>query len=148
VYQNILVATDGSEPANLGLREAIDLARRLGGRMRLVHVVNKTPWISPGATPSAIDDLVTQLRSTGESILHEAKSAARAAGVEVDSRLIEAVGERAGEIVVAEASDWPAQLIVCGTHGRRGVRRLLMGSDAEYVVRHAPVPVLLVRGRS
>lgn len=148
MYQNILVATDGSEAANLALREAIDLARGLGGRIRLVHVVNKTPWIVSSEMPSAIEDLVTHLRSTGESIVHEAKRTARAAGLEVDSRIIEAFGEHAGEIVVAEAQDWPAHLIVCGTHGRRGVRRLLMGSDAEYIVRHAPVPVLIVRGRS
>lgn len=148
MYRNILVATDGSDAANLGLREAIELARSLGGRIRLVHVVNKTPWISPEVAASVVDDLFTQLRSAGESILHEAKTAVRSAGVEVDDRLIEAPGERAGEIVIGEANEWPAQLIVCGTHGRRGVRRLLMGSDAEYIVRLAPVPVLLVRGGS
>ena len=44
-----------------------------------------------------------------------------------------------------EAQAWPADVIVCGTHGRRGIRRIVMGSDAEYIVRHSPVPVLLVR---
>lgn len=70
----------------------------------------------------------------------------RAAGIEVDGRLIEAIGEPTGKFVVAETKDWPAHLIVCGTHGRGGLKRLLMGSDAEYIVRHSPVPVLLVRG--
>jgi len=65
----------------------------------------------------------------------------------VDSRLIEALGDRAGEIIVSEARDWPANLIVCGTHGRRGLKRILMGSDAENVVRNSPVPVLLIRAR-
>jgi len=50
-----------------------------------------------------------------------------------------------GECIVRGARDYQADLIICGTHGRRGVRRLLIGSDAEYVVRHSPVPVLLVR---
>ena len=147
MYQNILVPIDGSETAGLGLREAIQLARTLNARLRVLHVVNKTPFIAAGATPVVIDDLISQLRSNGESIVHEALTAARAAGVEVDSRLIEALGDRAGEIIVSEARDWPANLIVCGTHGRRGLKRILMGSDAENVVRNSPVPVLLIRAR-
>lgn len=145
MYQNILVPVDGSDTAERGLREAIQLARGLSSRIRVIHVVNSTPWIAQGA-PGVIEELVSQLRSTGESIVHEAKTAVRSAGLEVDDRLIEAMGERAGEFIVAEANDWPANLIVCGTHGRRGLKRLLMGSDAEYIVRHSPVPVLLVRG--
>ena len=147
MYPDILVPIDGSETGQLGLDEAIGLARSLGSRIRLIHVVNQTPWVGSNAPPEVIEDLISQQRSTGESIIHEAKSAARAAGLEVDERLIEALGERAGQIIVAQAKDWPAQLIVCGTHGRRGLTRLLMGSDAEYIVRHSPMPVLLVRGR-
>lgn len=145
MYRNILVPLDGSDTAEQALREAIQLARSLSSRIRVLHVVNSTPWIAQGA-PGVIEELLTQLRSTGESIIHEAKTAVRAAGIEVDGKLIEAVGERAGEVVVTEANDWPAELIVCGTHGRRGLRRLLMGGDAEYIVRHSRVPVLLVRG--
>ncbi len=148
MYQNILVPIDGSEAGERGLHEAIGLAHALGGHIRLIHVVNKTPWMYSGAVPEVIDELLTQLRSTGETILHEATRAVRAAGVEVEQRLIEAPGERAGEFIVSEAKAWPAQLIVCGTHGLRGLRRLLMGSDAEYIVSHSPVPVLLVRGRA
>ncbi len=147
MYQNILVPIDGSETAGLGLHEAIQLARTLGARIRVLHVLNKTPFIADGATPVVIDDLISQLRSNGESIVHEAATAARAAGVEVQSSIIEALGDRAGEVIVAEARDWPAHLIVCGTHGRRGLKRILMGSDAEYVVRHTSVPVLLIRAR-
>lgn len=93
-----------------------------------------------------VQALVDQLRSSGECILHDSVSAARAAEVDVDSRLIEAMGTEAGECIIEEATSWPADLIVCGTHGRRGVRRVLMGSDAEYVLRRSPVPVLMVRG--
>ena len=145
MYQNILVPVDGSDTAAKALREAIELARSLSSRICVMHVVNSTPWIAQGV-PGAIEELLTQLRSTGESIIHEAKRAVRSAGIEVDHRLIEALGDRAGEIIVAEANDWPAQLIVCGTHGRRGLKRLLVGGDAEYIVRHSPAPVLLVRG--
>lgn len=145
MYQNILVPIDGSETGARGLQEAIELARSLGARIRLIHVINRTPWVTQGS-PGAIEELLTQFRSTGESIVHEAKAAVRSAGIEVDDRLVEASGERAGEFVVAEAKSWPAELIVCGTHGVRGLRRLLMGSDAEHIVSHSPVPVLLVRG--
>ena len=145
MYQNILVPVDGSETAEKALREAIQLARGLSSRIRVIHVVNSMPWITQGS-PGVIEELVDQLRSTGESIVHEAKTAARSAGIDVDHRLIEAMGERAGEYIVAEANNWPADLIVCGAHGRRGLRRLLVGGDAEYIVRHSPVPVLLVRG--
>jgi len=145
MYQNIIVPVDGSDVAERALREAIALARSLSSRIRVIHVVNSVPWMAQGA-PEVMEELVTQLRSTGESIVHEAKTAVRAAGLEVDHKLIEAPGERAGEFIVTEAKHWPADLIVCGTHGRRGLRRLLMGGDAEYIVRHSPAPVLLVRG--
>jgi nucleotide-binding universal stress UspA family protein len=145
MYQNILVPVDGSDTAAKALREAIQLARSLSSRIRVMHVLNSTPWIAQGV-PGAIEELLTELRSRGESIIHEAKTAVRSAGIEVDHRLIEALGDRVGEIIIAEANDWPAQLIVCGTHGRRGLKRLLVGGDAEYIVRHSPVPVLLVRG--
>lgn len=145
MYQNILVPVDGSDTAERALGEAIQLARALSSRIRIVHVLNKTPWITQGV-PGAIEELLDQLRSTSESIVREAKAQARSAGVEVDDRLAEALGERAGEVIVAEANGWPAQLIVCGTHGRRGLKRLLVGGDAEYIVHHSPVPVLLVRG--
>ena len=68
-----------------------------------------------------------------------------AAGVPVETALVESQGERVSEIVVEQARAWPADLIVIGTHGRRGVDRVLMGSDAEQIARRAPVPVLLVR---
>ena len=148
MYQNILVPIDGSQTAELGLREAIGLASRLAARIRLMHVISDRPWLYSGTSPEVFEEILTHLRSSGESIIHEAKVAVRAAGVEVDHRLLEAPGDQAGEFIVAEAQDWPAQLIVCGTHGRRGLRRVLMGSDAQYIVTHSPVPVLLVRGRS
>lgn len=145
MYDRILVAIDGSAAAHAALHEATDLAQQLHGRLRLLHIVNQTPWIASQVTGEALQQIVDGLRGTGESLLHEAVTAVRATGLEVDTQLIEALGSEAGEYIIKEASGWPAQLIVCGTHGRRGLSRILMGSDAEYVVRHSPVPVLLVR---
>jgi len=146
MYKHVLVPIDGSETARLGLNEAIKLAKHLNADIRLIYVINKLPWASPGEIPAeAVQAIIDQLRGSGESVVHEAITAARDAGIAVDSRLIEALGSEAGECIVKEAVSWPADLIVCGTHGRRGVRRILMGSDAEYILRRSPVPVLMIR---
>jgi nucleotide-binding universal stress UspA family protein len=141
MYKHVLVPIDGSETARLGLNEAIKLAKHLKADIRLIHVLNKLAQIPPEAVQPFID----QLRGDGESVVDEAITAVRDAGIEVDSRLVEALGSEAGECIVKEAISWPADLIVCGTHGRRGVRRILMGSDAEYILRRSPVPVLMIR---
>lgn len=148
MYQRILVPIDGSETSQRGLQEAIKLAHALASHIRLVHIVNRTPWLYSGVVPEVIDGLLAHVRSAGKTIVEEATRAVRAADVEVDHRLIEAPGERVGEFIVAAAKDYSAQLIVCGTHGLRGLRKILMGSDAEYIVSHSSVPVLLVRAQA
>lgn len=147
MYKRILVPIDGSETAKLGLNEAIKLAKNQGGSIRIFHVVNELIVVSQYASAATLGQLIDFLRSAGESLLNDAKSVARSAGVEVDTVLVEAMGSQAGAHIVQQAQEWPAELIVCGTHGRRGIRRIVMGSDAEYVVRYTPVPVLLVRSR-
>lgn len=143
MYQRILVPIDGSETAALGLKEAIKLARDQDAIIRLVHVVNEL--IVVDATAVNLGVILERLRSGGESLLGEAAAAVRSAGIEADTVLKEASGGQAGPHIVQQAEEWRADLIVCGTHGRRGIRRIVMGSDAEYVVRHTPAPVLLVR---
>src|SRR6185312_6338321 len=145
MYRNILVPIDGSAMSTQGLREAVALARQLRSRIQLLHVLNQTPWNASGLVPAVTNDLVVALRQAGESILERGRQEVATADLEVEARLVQVFGDRVGETVVEEAKGWPADLIVCGTHGRRGVRRLLLGSDAEYIVRLSPVPVLLVR---
>ncbi len=145
MYKRILVPLDGSEAATLGLKEAIKLAKDHKVQIRLLHVVDESPAVSPYTYGAVYEDIVAQMRRNGESVLANAEHEARKAGVTVDTRLVEAIGEPCGLQIMREADAWSADLIVCGTHGRRGIRRLLMGSDAEYVVRHTRIPVLLVR---
>ncbi|HUK00757.1 MAG TPA: universal stress protein [Steroidobacteraceae bacterium] len=147
MYKNLLVPIDGSGTARRGLEEAVRLAKSLGGRIRLMHVVDELVVMSPDVTGTLTPEILEQLRAYGAKVLAAGAAVARAAGVEVDTRLLEAMGGLVGEQVIREAAAWPADVIVCGTHGRRGVRRIVMGSDAEYIVRHAPVPVLLVRAQ-
>ncbi len=78
-------------------------------------------------------------------MLREESVKASRHGSQVETALIESAEAQIGECIVKKAIEYQSELIVCGTHGRRGMSRLLLGSDAEYVVRHSPVPVLLVR---
>jgi nucleotide-binding universal stress UspA family protein len=146
MYERILVPIDGSETSARGLEEAMKVAKDgQGGRIRLVHVVNE--FIFDGAYSSGTfsNDLFASLRDTGKSILAESEALVRRHGIEVDSVMLESIGAPAADFIVAQARQWPADLIVMGTHGRRGLARLAMGSDAEFVIRMASVPVLLVR---
>jgi nucleotide-binding universal stress UspA family protein len=72
--------------------------------------------------------------------------AASAMGVNAQSQVLDPSSQRLGESVADEAADWGADLVVLGTHGRRGLGRVLLGSGAEQVIRLCPVPVLVVRG--
>jgi len=144
MYRNILVPVDDSAAAIESVEQAVELARALGSRIKLVHVINRTPWMPLGVEPASMEDLVGQIHAASESMLRGLEKEARASGIDADAKLIEAFGERVGEFVVVEANSWPADLIICGTHGRRGVRRLLMGGDAEYILRHSHVPVLFI----
>jgi nucleotide-binding universal stress UspA family protein len=148
-YRRILVAVDGSEASKKGLREALRLAKAERARLFLVHVVDEYPAFAAmdammAGAPGA--DLVPALREGGKRILARAKAAAEKSGVAAKTILREMLSGPAAGPIVREARKLGADLIVVGTHGRRGVRRLVLGSDAEQVVRNSSVPVLLVRG--
>jgi len=147
MYAKILVPIDGSETSTLGLNEAIRLAKNQGGRIRLIHIVNELIVVLPEAYVN-IERVIDELRTRGRAILDSGEATVRSGGVEVDTTLVEAMGNQAGDQIIQQAKEWGADLIVCGTHGRRGIRRLVMGSDAEYIVRHTPVPILLVRSHA
>ncbi len=146
MYRNILVPVDGSPTSNAGLDEAIALAKALGARLRLLHLVDEMPLaFSADGFGGMTVDMLGMLREAGQQLLGQSLAHVQAAGIEVDSVLVESLNGRLFEHVNNQARDWPADLIVIGTHGRRGVGRMLLGSDAEQVVRHATVPVLLYR---
>ena len=84
-------------------------------------------------------------RNGGNELLDNAQQITHAAGLEADTELLERNGEDLGSMMASAALRWKADLIVVGTHGRHGVARVLLGSGAEDIVRHAPVPVLVVR---
>ena len=149
MYKKILVPIDGSGSAKRGLGEAIKLARHLGAQLRLIHVVDAfvvTPTLEGGPY---VDEIRASLRAHGAKLLKRAEALANKQGITSDSVLLEIVGgSAAADVIVAQARKWHADLIVIGTHGRRGIRRLIMGSDAELIVRTSPVPVLIIRSRA
>jgi len=142
MYRRILVPVDGSETSNRAVVAALQMARENGGRIRLVHALDELAYLS-GYEYSA--DLLKAARDEGARVLEAAQSMAQSASVPADGRLVETAGRRLGELVAEEARNWEADLVVVGTHGRRGMSRILLGSGAEQVLRLAPVPVLAVR---
>ena len=149
MYRRILVPVDGSRTATLGLREAIRLAKagRAKAKVRLVHVVDEHGIIGVVEVGADIASLMRAVVRGGRGILDRSQALAKKLGVDAEKTLRESVAGRAADEILAEARKWRPDLIVMGTHGRRGVSRLVLGSNAELVARLANVPVLLVRGR-
>ena len=145
MYQRILVPVDGSHTSTLGLQEAIRIAIDQRAKLRIVHVVDEIVVAQNFEGFINTGDLVGALRDAGKKALQNALALARKRDLKPESALFESLGGRISEIIVKEAKKWRADLIVMGTHGRRGVTRMVLGSDAEAILRVTPVPVLLVR---
>jgi nucleotide-binding universal stress UspA family protein len=149
MYQKILVPVDGSDTSTLGLLEAIKLAHGTHAQLQLVHVVNTmVSAIDYAAGPGSTID--PAIRSSDEDVaaLKSAESLVKQNGLDSEPVLLSTVIDNVGELIIRQAKQWTADIIVMGTHGRRGLGRLVLGSHAEYVLRHTQVPVLLVRKQS
>jgi len=145
MYKRILVPVDGSETSLLGLEHAIRLAKDQKAKLRLLHVVHDYLIAEGRHAMVSSSFLLKELRQRGQTILENAASRVRKKNVQVETQTVETLMGPIGASIVKCAEKWPADLIVLGTHGRRGIRRLVMGSDAEYVMRTTPVPLLMVR---
>jgi nucleotide-binding universal stress UspA family protein len=152
----ILLATDGSREAELAARTAADLAEKTASELHLVHVFGIAPWypIYPEATtpewvaqeeknPMLEEDLQRTSEQRAREILDTEVEKARSAGSRVAQAHLKEGGVAAEIVTLAE--DIGAGLIVMGSRGRGGIRRALMGSVSDSVVRHAHCPVLVVR---
>jgi nucleotide-binding universal stress UspA family protein len=148
MYRNILVALDGSHTSELALQEAIRLAKAFGAKLRLVHAVDTVNLNIDGEFIN-YNEIRGAMRQSGEAVLEKALASTQDAGIEAEVRLLEidTLGQRIPEVIGEEAQNWPADVIVIGTHGRRGISHLFLGSVAEGVVRVASRPVLLIRGK-
>jgi nucleotide-binding universal stress UspA family protein len=145
MYRNILVPIDGSATAQRGLREALGIAAAHQASLHLLTVVDDFPMLMQMASEEGFKQTMAQVRQAAEVLLAKGRQLASEAGIAARTKLRNVTHGRVGDVIVDEARLAGCDLIVMGTHGRRGFSRLAIGSDAEHVVRIADVPVLLVR---
>ncbi len=146
MFNRILVPIDGSSTAALGLAQAIELARALKTppHLLLMHVLEPPVPMTESGFGYEMAELLRALREQGQALLDRAKTQCTEAGLSVETECCN-TATRVADLVASRARERACDLIVMGTHGRRGVNRWVMGSDAEIVARHSPVPVMLVR---
>jgi nucleotide-binding universal stress UspA family protein len=142
MYRTILVPVDGSPAASAGLEEAIRIARTVDARLHLMNVVDD---LFTGEGGSAAGGLRSVVRERGEKVLRQARDHVEAEGVIASTALVRSGAERLTSLLARQAEECGADLIVLGTHGHRGLSRLLMGSEDEHLLNVTTVPVLLVR---
>lgn len=147
MYSKILVPIDGSDTSTAGLNEAIRLAKIHGSQLCLMHIVNEFVFDYTFAPGPFSEDIIEVLRKGGKEILDAAEKLVVAQGIRPIRVMVESIGGVAADLILEKAQEWKADLIVMGTHGRRGIFRLALGSDAEQVLRGATVPVMLIRGQ-
>jgi nucleotide-binding universal stress UspA family protein len=148
VYKQILIATDGSQLATKALEHGLALAKRDNARVTIVTVTE--PWPALEMAQQAREgraDPVGQFEAiaadAANRILDDAAQRATAAGVAHDR--VHVRDQRPAEGIVATAKDKGCDLIVMASHGRRGISRMMLGSQAYEVLAHSSVPVLIVR---
>lgn len=136
-WKKILLSTDGSKYSKTAAERAIDFAKSYGGELKAISVVD-VPSEFYGEAPQVVEDLVKKARGYVE----DAKKQAEAAGIKTETFVREGETYQA---IIDRAKEQDVNIIVIGSHGRTGLKRLLMGSVTEKVIGHAPCPVLVVK---
>lgn len=141
MYQKILIPTDGSEPSQKAVQHGLTLAKEMNASVSALYVgeVMHIPSPVPGPVPIMMEEQGEVLREAGQKIVDDVVEKGKKIGVTVTPMVV--IGHPADQII-KQAEDY--DLVVMGTMGKSGLSHLLMGSVAEKVVRHSPVPVLVV----
>ncbi|MHA3890966.1 universal stress protein [Acinetobacter sp. GXMZU3951] len=143
-YHNILVPVDGSETSFAAVKQAAELAKVFGSKITVVQVLALDPYIAAEyITAAQTNDLIERARTSILSTLEEAKAKFSAEGLDVETRLLE--GQVIHQEIINAAKDTNADLIVIGSHGRTGLKKLFLGSVAQNILGDTGVPVLVVR---
>ncbi|MEP9398694.1 universal stress protein [Mesorhizobium sp. KR2-14] len=149
MYKHILIATDGSELAQKGVDHGLSLAKSLGGKVTIMTVTEPFPiygmagsfaWVG---SPADIESYNASSKEFAEKVLGAAKEAADRMGVPAET--IHADDSTPAEAILAMAEAKDCSLIVMASHGRRGLGRMLLGSQTLEVLTHSKVPVLVVK---
>ena len=145
MYQKILVPIDSSEASFRALDEACTLGRALDVILYVIHVVDLAQVGLAGVNVTENLALRQSISASSSAILAQAEEIVAQRGVAFEGKVLENKGEKIPDLLVREARESHCQLIIMGTHGFSGVKRLLLGSVAEGVVRQSTIPVMLVR---
>lgn len=148
MYRHILIATDGSELAGKGLEQGLALAGPLGARVSVLTVSEPLRLdMANAARAGGIDDPVTRYDQQMEAIMQErfADISKRAAAFGITAELSHEIDESPAQAIVRHAKLNGCDLIVMSSHGRRGVEKMLLGSQTSEVLAHTTIPVLVVR---
>ena len=147
MYKHILVATDGSPLAQKAVDSAIELAALSGAELIALRVVPRYPQsYFEGSIPLSAEDVARvekQWTDDGHATVEAVKAAGEAKGVKVKPVL--AKSDIVSDALIAAAKKHEADLIVMASHGRKGVKRLLLGSETMQVLTHSETPVLVLR---
>jgi nucleotide-binding universal stress UspA family protein len=149
VFKKILVPVDGSSTSEAGLKTAIGMVQDSGGTLVILHVVDEHVLIQTTdyVGGNYYDEMVDSLKDAGRQVLAKACAQAQKAGVPFKSVSVETIEGGVAALILDQCRKVRADAIVMGTHGRRGLSRMVLGSDAEGVVRGASVPVVLVKAK-
>ena len=143
-YQNILVPVDGSETSFAAVAKAAELAKAFGSKITVVQVLTLDPYIAAEyITANQTNDLIERARAAIVKTLEEAKQKFTEQGVEAETKLLE--GQVIAREITNAAKDLNADLIVIGSHGRTGFKKLFLGSVAQSILGQADVPVMVIR---
>jgi nucleotide-binding universal stress UspA family protein len=147
MYQRILVATDGSTLSKKAVTSAIALASLCGAELIALKVVPRYPQsYFEGSIPLSSEDVARvekQWSDEGQSVVDGVKKTAEAKGVKVKGVLVKS--DVISDAIISAAKKHKADLIVMASHGRRGIKRLLLGSETQQVLTHSHTPVLVLR---
>lgn len=146
MYKKILVAVDGSGSSKRALDEALRLAKLAHAELRVVHIVDKSPLFMYAGYYDPVA-LMEGLRANGGAVLDAARAAMAAQHVAGDAEAVEteSLADDVAHCLLRYAENYGADLVTMGTHGRRGVQRLVLGSVSERFLRLSHCPVLLTR---
>lgn len=145
MYQRIFVPIDHSKVSDRAFEESCSLAKTLKAELLIATVVDLSVAGQAGMEFGDVLDLHKITQSTAKKLLKQALDKAKSEGIPAQTKLLENFGSDPSKILLDEAKSWEAHLIVMGTHGRTGLKHLIMGSVAEGILRRSPVPVLLLR---
>ncbi|MEF8698452.1 MAG: universal stress protein [Candidatus Accumulibacter sp. UW26] len=151
MYKRIMVAVDESFMTSKVMEAAVQLARSNGAQLAICHAIDETILAQREVAmmlPNSVGKTEARMRLGAQGFLGRLAETARAAGVEAEIRLVESEQKHVSDMLLDAASEWQADLLVVGTHGRRGIERFFIGSVAERLVRKGQTSLLLVRGEN